>query len=314
MIRILTIFILALNLFGNSQVDIKEKKDILNIKNSYGYSIQIYTSKALPPALKFIKTTPLKIQKDSFIVKIGNYYVVRYLFKPSFIQVKKFLEDVKNIGFQDAFIVKMTKEKIIKSIKLKKIKKNINKKPVDYATILSKADRYFEQGKYQKSLNEYLKLYNQNKKTDIMLINISYLMGRTKNIKNFQNLLKSEDEKEIPLYAFGIGSIEIDEDIIAKDILIKNLKYSQEGYLDLLLGYIYEKNGDILKALNFYKNAYLKNSKNIYFIYAYARALDIQKKYQKAYKYYKKILEYADNKKNNNIIIYTKKRVEQLRK
>lgn len=309
------LFLLISIFLFSKELDIKENKsDILDIKsNSYIYTIQLFSSKTLPPAERFAKNLDKDIQKDSFILKIGSYYVVRYKNEKKYNYLKQILKNLKKYGFNDAFIVKMDERRLLKAIRYtseKTFNKNSDKKnKTDTTLILLDADNFYKAGKYHKSLNYYLKAYRLGNRSENIVINISYLMGKTCNLKKFENFINEIDDKEPSVYAFGIGAIEVEEDNILKDLLLKNIDFSQEGYIELLLGYIYEKEKDFKNALHFYKNAYLKNSKDPYFVYAYARALDLDKRYKKALRYYKYLLKNSDN----NLKKTVKKRVETLK-
>jgi len=273
--------------------------------------------KKLKESLYLIKSLGYK---DAFIIKMKKFRLANVI-KVSDENLDEIEEKPKE-EFKDEFekikepsggiVIPVSKSKDLKKKLLAKsdtdsnlvIVKKVSKKKTDkkrlsnseLILILSKADQFFNEGKYQKSLNEYLKIYESEDASETVLINISYLMGRTQNFDKFRDFLSEEKNKEPLLYAFGVGAIEISEEEIAKKFLLKNIDFSQEGYIELLLGYIFEKDKDLEKAIYFYKKAYLKNSKNPHFIYAYARALDLLRKYKEALEYYKKISEISDNK------------------
>ena len=312
MIKNFLIFLIFFcTIFASEEIDIKEQKDILNIKNVY--TIQLYTAVNLSSTKRFANRLPKDIFKKSFIIKIGKYYVVRYDINSNFYEIKKNLKYIKNLGYSDAFIVKMKRSRFLNRIKLAKESKEVKTRRKKFTRneitfILSEADRYFNENKYEKSLNEYLKIYRIGKHSDSVIINISYLMGKTKKYYEFSNFIKLIEKKEPLIYAFCIGVIEEKRIDIAKDILLKNLNFSEDGFLELLLGYIFEKENNTKIAFDFYEEAYKKNNNNPYFIYAYARSLDFLRKYKEALKYYKKILDFPDNK----IVKLIKKRINQL--
>jgi tetratricopeptide (TPR) repeat protein len=264
------------------------------------FTIQLYTSDTLKPAEHYFKKLPKFIKPKSFIVKIGKYYTIRCC-----ISHKPPLKDYRKIKkiIKDAFIAKMYSWRIKTIIYPKrKIKHNEN-----ITLELQKADDLYKEGKIQKSLNEYLKIFKYEN-TLKNKINTAYLYGLLGNLKGFETFIKKYGKNEMVLYSFAVGMINRGDLNKLKPFIFKNLKYSQTGYLNIIAGYILEKEKKYKKAFVQYKNGYFKNMKNPYFIYAYARAFDLIGKYKNAIKYYSKLL-----KEKNILEKYAKQRINQLR-
>jgi tetratricopeptide (TPR) repeat protein len=273
--------------------------------NQYALTIQLYTSDTLKPAIRYYNSLPKKIKKKSFILKIGKYYTIRYL--PSK-NAKKEFEQIKS-EIKDAFEIDTYEYRLKNPVYPKKnFKKSISKKPViNLPLAIYKADKFFKEGLFYESLKEYEKIYPYLKEENIA-INLSYLYGLLDKPEEFEKFLKNDEFKEMSLYSFSVGMIKRGDLKNLKNIILKNLKYSKRGYLDVIAGYLFEKEKNYEKALSYYKNAYFKNYYNPYFIYAYARGLDLNRKYKEALNFYKKIV------KNCGIISkYAKERIFELR-
>ncbi len=253
------------------------------------YTIQLFSSKTLSPAVKSFQKLPNRYQKTCYVVKINKYYTLRCYHTPKNTLKNKMINLKKY--FKDAFIAKMYKFRLNQIIYPKKI----HNKKVSY--LLYKADYFYNKGDLYKSLELYKKAYKAEKNPQIA-INISYIEGILGKTPSFYT--------EKTLYAYSIGAIKSQNDDKLISILEKYKKLSKKGYIDFVLGYLNEKNPK--KALIYYETAFNKNPVNKYFIYAYARILDINKKYKKALHYYKQLISCDDN-----ICKYAKIRIRQIK-
>jgi len=224
-------------------------------------TIQLFSSVSLESAKKFLKKMPK--DKKCLVLKIKKYYAVRCITNNAKRDLKLFKKYAK-----DAFFINTKKEAL----------SNTPRQNINIANILSQADYYFKKGDVQKSLKLYKKAYKYDKNPQIAM-NISYLEGILGKDPSFIN------EKD--LYAYSIGAIKYGNKEKLKKIIKQYLHLSKNGYLDFVYGYLNEKNPNT--ALAYYKNAYLKNPLNKYFIYGYARILEINKNYNLARHYYSKI-------------------------
>jgi len=255
-------------------------------------TIQLYSSKKLDYAIYNYKKLPNNLKKECFVFKIKKYFTLRCYYKNNLNQYKKF--------FKDAYINHTYKWRFKHILYPKTKMHNFN-----ISLAIYKANLFFKNQDYLKALNEYKKIYKYNKNKQV-LINIAYIYGIVNQKKEFINFLKNKSNKEILIYAFSLGEIKYNN--LSKKFLLRNLKYSKKGYLNILLGFLYEKENKIKLALNQYKKAFNKNPYNKYFIYLYARGLDLNKKYKKALIYYKKIMNCDDL-----ICKYSKERVNEIK-
>jgi hypothetical protein len=130
-------------------------------------------------------------------------------------------------------------------------------------------------------------------------LNISYLEGILGEKPTFL--------RENTLYAYSVGAIKYGNKKNLKKIIRQYLHLSKKGYLDFVYGYLNEDHPET--ALIYYKNAYLKNPLNKYFVYGYARILDINKNYNLATHFYRKISQC-----NEKLCKIVKIRLRQLEK
>ncbi|NPA11269.1 MAG: hypothetical protein GXO62_03410 [Epsilonproteobacteria bacterium] len=250
------------------------------------YTIQAFYSKDYQQALRAYNLLPPEIAKHCFITKNKLYALRCYKSKNKNLPLNK----IKKY-FKDAYILKKSKLHIIYPKKENFI--TIQKR-IPLSTLLYKADKYYREGDYLKSLFYYKQAYSIHPSPQIAT-NISYiegLIGKKPSIITEKNL-----------YAYAIGALKTSKNIAP--ILKKHLNISKNGYLYLLYGYINERNPK--EALKYYKLALDKNRYNKYFIYAYARALDINNLKKEAIYYYKEISQCKEK-----ICKYAKERIKEL--
>ncbi|WP_200762740.1 tetratricopeptide repeat protein [Nitrosophilus alvini] len=311
-----------------AEVDRKSEKRGPFSNSGYFYTIQIFSAKGPESTKRFVSKLPAGMKENVMVFQSGKYYAVRYGYEHNLTRLKKILYKIKERGYKDSFLVKMKKsrlkemikffekgsvvekKKIVKTRITKNIQKNFNKPKNRKKTIffLNRAHDFYRKGAFGKSLEFYLKAYNSGAKEEKTLANIAFLCGKTSNDKLFEKLLFNSKDKERLLYAYGAGAIESGFLENAKKILIKYRHTTYSGFCDLLLGLISEKEKDLPKALYFYKAAYKKDISNPFFIYSYARALDMAGDLEKALKIYKKCLSSADNR----VVEYAQLRIQQI--
>ncbi len=202
--------------------------------------------------------------------------------------------------------------KILPPIKSKPVKSNANNKvpppkiftEQDYINLLNQANLYLNKGNYNKAIKVYEKILKYKNDSDV-LNNLLVLYAKTGQENEILNYLNKIDENvllNVTLELINLGRIKEAEKILSKA--------SQRG-INSYLAYaiLYEKSGYLEKALNYYEMAYKTHPQNPIYGYYYARALELNGKYKKAYIVYKNILNIINNKKLKNII---KNRIEIL--
>ncbi len=168
----------------------------------------------------------------------------------------------------------------------------------DYVNLLNQANLYLEQGNYLKVIKIYEKIVRYKNDNDILnnLLVLYVKTGQENKILNYTNKINENILLNITLELINYGKIEK-----AKFILDKISKKGINGYLSYAI--LYEKSGYLDKAMKYYKLAYNENPENPLYGYYYARALEMNKKYKKAYFIYNNILKSkVENKNLKNII------------
>jgi len=104
--------------FVNSREVIKNNKDdtmqralkIENIKSETLYSIQLFTASKQKSIKEFIHKLPQQIKKQTRIYNINNYFVIRYGAEKLKKNLYEIVNEFKNSGLKDVFIVQISEK------------------------------------------------------------------------------------------------------------------------------------------------------------------------------------------------------------
>jgi len=313
--RVLIIFIIFMTF-------LLAQERLINKGNNKMYSIQLGTFNTKDQALSFLMTLDEKIKKESFIYEVDDYITLRYKISKKVRFLRNSLIEIKKLGFKDSYIatsiisklekpindIKQTIKTVTTKEEIQVIKKKINR--FNYTKILNQAHNYKVNMNFFKSIEFYEKAYNLIKNNNSANNNLFYLYGKTNNWQKAKIRLLEFENKDVFLYSYSRGALEINNIKLESDIK-PYLMYDNSGYTKLILGYHFEMNNNLKKASYYYKKAYKKN--NIYLSFAYARFNEIIKNYKKAKFIYKYIYENIDTQ---SIILKDKayKRYQELSK
>jgi len=316
MIKLLIFFIFASVLYSSEAIGIgEEQKD----QNTTVYSIQLFTFKSLQGAKIFFDKTPQNLKDKAALYKSGDYIVGRYGEESSYEEMKQSLQKIHEAGYADAFVVKtnsfnMKNNKIFTGAgKTKKeITQNKNITPSiskhNKSDLLLKAQRAYQSGDEMGAAFYFEMLLNSGYENQKIKNNLCYLYGKSGAWPQAKELIESERYKGKLIYAYAYGAVESNQDSYYDDML-PYISADDSGRLMMLSGYYFEKRDDMQRALSFYKIAYEKNPNDIYNIFAYARALDIEQN-EKAKSLYLEALNKIDA--SHQLYAIIKKRFNEL--
>ncbi len=134
------------------------------------------------------------------------------------------------------------------------------------------AESAYKQGNLEESLEYYQKAYSIKKDQDILenIILLKVSSGQLESvIRDIENL-SSQKRYNVVLQIIEEGNLDT-----AQKLLLKFIPYDKDGDMFYLLGYLYELKENYQKALEFYRKAYFKSPQDQYFMYAYARLLEV---------------------------------------
>ncbi len=268
------------------------------------YTLQILSTKTIPTAHKILKKLPPRLRKDVKLYKAGNFIASRYSKAPTPKALKDYIETFKKYGFNDAYIVKTTKWHMLHNAIFSKNdteekktapaqKKSYTLSQYDKSQTLIKADKAYKSGDDSMAILYYEILLNADAATSKIKNNLCYLYGKKGAWFDAKKII--DKERYIPklLYAYAYGALETNQDNFIQS-LGKYILLDRSGRLALLAGAYYEKRGDIPRALSYYKLSYEKNPSDVYNIFAFARALDLNRDHKNALKYYKEALRHIN--------------------
>ena len=109
--RYIALFLsLFLALFASSSLSIGAKetptKEATEEVDKTIYTVQLFTQYDKKQAKKMLKKLPLELQPDAYLLKSGESIKGRYSSQETYSAIKPYLEQIKNAGFKDAFVVK----------------------------------------------------------------------------------------------------------------------------------------------------------------------------------------------------------------
>jgi len=171
-----------------------------------------------------------------------------------------------------------------------KQKKEYDKK-IAYNTTLTMADRAYAAGNYVKAIDGYQSAMAK-KATSATLLNLIKSKLSIGEVNAVSPLLSRYeyvlDAKSLSAIALSVSDAGYFTDAVR---IIQDFTYSVENssVLYYTAGQIYEKSGNLIGAEEAYKKASDELPAEGYYAYAYARALDLNEKYEKAVKIYSKI-------------------------
>ena len=272
------------------------------------YTLQIFSTKTISTAQEVLDKLPTDLKKEVKLYKAGNYIASRYSKASNPKALKRYVDIFKNYGFNDAYIVKTTKWHMLRNYiapAVRTAKKEVRQplfftkektlSPYEISQTIVKADRAYKNGNDSMAMLYYEMLLNANAATSKIKNNLCYLYGKRGAWFEAKKII--DKERYIPklLYAYAYGALETNQPDFIQS-LGKYILMDRSGRLALLSGAYYEKRGDFNRALNYYRLAYKKNPSDVYNIFAYARALDLNKNYKKALQYYKETLKHTHKK------------------
>ena len=296
------------------------------------YTLQVVSTKSIKSAQKLLKKLPKNLRRGTKLYKSGCYIAARFSKADKATELQKYIKAFKKYGFKDAYIIKTTKWHMINNL----IKENTHiteankgKKPQNTqsknqslqiqkhslskykkSNMLLKADKAYKSGDESLALIYYEMLVHSGAATRKIKNNLCYLYGKRGDFEDAKKLIDKEKYTSELLYAYAYGALETNQNTFMQD-LSQSIMFDKSGRLALLAASYYEQKNDLQRALSYYKLAYEKNRSDVYNIFAYARALDMKKKYNEAIKYYKKALQHTN--KNQQIYDIIKNRISQLK-
>jgi len=168
--------------------------------------------------------------------------------------------------------------------------------------LLLKADKAYKNGDDVTAMIYYEMLVDAGYATRKLKNNLCYLYGKQGAWAETQKLLQDEKYISQLLYAYAYGAVESHQELFIKHIS-EYMMLDRSGKLLLLTASYYEQKQEMQRAFSYYKMAYKKNPSDFYTLFAYARSLDIQKKYTQAKVFYKKaLLQQTQNRALQKII------------
>lgn len=177
--------------------------------------------------------------------------------------------------------------KSVKPVISDKQRKEFNKK-IQYNTTLAIADRAFADRNYQKAIDNYNSAMRQ-KATQPTLLNLIRAKLKIGDVRSVAPLISRYgyvvDAKGLSIAALSMSDAGYPA---SAQQLLSDYKSTMENssVLYYTSGQIYEKNGKAIQAEQEYAEAHRELPADPYYAYAYARALDINKKYKEALEMY----------------------------
>lgn len=286
------------------------------------YTIQLFLDKNIKTAQKLLQKIPAELKSETHLYKAGNNIVARYSQSEGYSLIKPYLEKFHKAGFKDAFIVKrsslfmeinqinLTNPKSVEQSKAEFLqedtKKNISR--FDKSALLIKAQDAYEKGDESEAMIYYEMLLSSKEASEKIKNNLCYLYGKRGAWAQAKNLIESERYQGKLIYAYAYGAVQSTQESYYTDML-PYITVEGSGRLLLLTGYYFEKKDEMPKAILFYKMAYEKNKTDVYNIFAYARALDIEQKIE-AVTLYRDVLNNVGI--SHPLHVVTKKRISEL--
>lgn len=161
--------------------------------------------------------------------------------------------------------------------------------------MILKAQEAYKDGDEMSALLYYEMIHSSGKTNPKILNNLCYLYGKRGAWFEAQKIIDKQRYTAKLLYAYAYGAVQNNQENFIHNIS-PYIILDRRGRIALLAGSYFENRHDLKQALAYYKMAYEKNPSDVYNIFAYARALDLNKHYALAVQYYKKAFSRAKNK------------------
>lgn len=324
--------LLTLSLFASSSLAVggKAKAEEKEEADAPRYTIQLFTQYDQAKAKEMLRDVPEHLQADTHLYKIGESIKGRYAAHESYATLRPYLEELKEAGFKDAFIVKSSslllqeskmeleetntaqQEQIAQphtqtplTPKVEEPKEKLSK--TAKTELLLKAQSAYERGDESEAMIYYEMLLASNEASQKVKNNLCYLYGKKGAWMQAKSMVERGGVDSKLLYAYAYGAAQSNQGSYYEDLL-PYISVDGSGRLLLLTGYYFEKRGELQKALPFYKMAYEKNSSDHYHKFAYARALDMEQK--DSLRLYKELLAAVGS--NHALYAHIQKRVQDL--
>lgn len=304
--RVLFFIFFSAFVYANDTIGVGIKEE-QSVQKTPLYVVQIFARKDLIEVKDRLKRLDESIKSKITLHQVGDYVVARYERSPFYSQLSSALQDIKNAGFKDAYIVGSTLEDMQQNqlsqasndtIKETKEDKEQDKKPKIKKNVLTlsqknqllqKASEAYNRGDESEAMIYYEMLVASNEAGQKVKNNLCYLYGKRGAWMEAKNIIDNETLASKIIYAYAYGAMETNQENFYTD-LSPYIMLDRDGYLLLITGSYFEKREDKERSFGFYKMAYDKNPSDVYNIFAYARALDI-KEDAKALSLYKAILQ-----------------------
>lgn len=261
------------------------------------YTVQLYSSKQLEPAKRYLEKLPSAVKEKTELFRVGEYIAARYEVKESIAALQPLLEELKSEGIKGAHLVETTQwHRETNRIALKsneapqsaedtqqppQSRQESRENPTEpkrskflNAQIIAKAQKAYEEGRESEALIYYEMLYASGEKSSKLKTNLCYLYGKKGAWFEAKKIIERERYAAHAIYAYAYGAAEVMDANLYNDIA-EYLMFDKSGRLLLLMGSYFEKTEAYEKAAEFYKMAKEKNPSDPYNLYAYARSLDI---------------------------------------
>jgi tetratricopeptide (TPR) repeat protein len=178
-------------------------------------------------------------------------------------------------------------------------------KRIDYNTKLTLASRAAKKGDFAKAAGYYRETMElkQSKNNLISLVKSEVRAGNFEAVGSiFDKYKDMADQGVVAQTALDMANMGFQ--MKALELLRSSIsKYEKTGQLFYSAGIIQEGRGELLRAEKAYEKAVNANPADAYFVYAYARILDIGKKYKEAVEQYRRVvrLPAGDTMKQNSV-------------
>ncbi|GEM_PF-1265181 len=334
MIRLFLLLSFSLPLFASDTLAFgqeQEKEQKQESEKIPAYTIQLFSVSDTIAADNLLKEIPKEFQSQTHLYRVGKYIAGRYSQSLSSSDLNPYIEEFHNAGYKDAYIIKSTlwhmknglisddantqpkeenvEENVVESTQTSaqtpQESQNIQDSPKNTNTntntissfeksnILLKAQSAYQKGNESEAMIYYEMLLASGYTNQKIKNNLCYLYGKRGAWFEAKTIIDKERSYGKLLYAYAYGAVETRQENYYSD-LSPYVMIDKSGSLMLLSGYYFEKNEDMQRAFSFYKMAYEKNPTDVYNIFSFARALDIQED-TKALLLYKNILSKVDN-------------------
>jgi len=188
-------------------------------------------------------------------------------------------------------------------VQLQEYLKRINKTETKNNSMLYMAEKALREGNLERAEFLYRKIA-VNRMTPSLFNNLVVLSAKRGDIEGVNALASQYPNFMTAQVLASAGADLMDAGKMSdaeKIISYGELKYPESHEIAYVKGSLFERKGDSGKALKYYEKAYNSNNQDIFYAYNYARNLDINEKYDKAYKIYSSLKSITGNNEIKNI-------------